>query len=194
MSTLIKYDDENIKKQILRHVCEIIFTKGTKGWNMDDLSARAGLAKNTLYRIIGSKEEVIQESIMEHIKDVQSRLFGILNSNENYSSRLKKASEIFPDLLNAVYSESFSCVFKDFPSIETNIISRRKEINKSIVNFINEGILNKELKKNINAEVVFESFQSIILYYLKSDYKPHEKKSRISDAFSIIINGIKEEK
>ncbi|HOF33870.1 MAG TPA: TetR/AcrR family transcriptional regulator [Spirochaetota bacterium] len=194
MSTLIKYDNENIKKQILRHVGEIIFTKGTKGWNMDDLSARVGLAKNTLYRIIGSKEEVIQESIMEHIKDVQSRLFGILNSDDDFSSRLEKASDVYLDLLNAVYSESFSCVFKDFPSIETNIISRRKEINRSIIGFINEGILINELKKNINAEVVYESFQSIILYYLKSDYKPHEKKSRISDAFRIIINGIKEEK
>ncbi len=161
---------------------------------MDDLSARVGLAKNTLYRIIGSKEEVIQESIMEHIKDVQSRLFGILNSDDDFSSRLEKASDVYLDLLNAVYSESFSCVFKDFPSIETNIISRRKEINRSIIGFINEGILINELKKNINAEVVYESFQSIILYYLKSDYKPHEKKSRISDAFRIIINGIKEEK
>ena len=190
MGTQIKYDDENIKNQILRHVGEIIFTKGTKGWNMDDLSARAGLAKNTLYRIIGSKEDIIKEAVKEHIKDVQSRLCGILNSDEDYPSRLKKASNIFPDLLNSVYSESFSCVFKDFPSVEKTIISSRIEISRSIVDFIHEGILKKELKKDINAEVVFESFQSIVLYYLKSDYKPHEKKTRISDAFRIIINGI----
>ncbi|HOA07209.1 MAG TPA: TetR/AcrR family transcriptional regulator [Spirochaetota bacterium] len=190
MGTQIKYDDENIRKQILRHVGEIIFTKGTKGWNMDDLSARAGLAKNTLYRIIGSKEDIIKEAVIEHIKDVQSSLYGILHSEENYSSRLKKALNIFPDLLNAVYSESFSCVFRDFPSVEATIINRRKEISKSIVDFINEGILNKELKKNLNAEIVFETFQAIVLYYLKSDYKPHEKKSKISDAFGIIMNGI----
>ncbi len=190
MGTRIKYDDENIRNQILRHVGGIIFTKGTKGWNMDDLSARAGLAKNTLYRIIGSKEEIIKEAVIEHIKDVQSRLYVILHSDEDYTSRLKKALNIFPDLLNAVYSESFSCVFRDFPSIEATIINRRKEISKSIVDFINEGILNKELKKNFNAEIVFETFQAIVLYYLKSDYKPHEKKSKISDAFGIIINGI----
>jgi AcrR family transcriptional regulator len=157
---------------------------------MDDLSARAGLAKNTLYRIIGSKEDIIKEAVIEHIKDVQSSLYGILHSEENYSSRLKKALNIFPDLLNAVYSESFSCVFRDFPSVEATIINRRKEISKSIVDFINEGILNKELKKNLNAEIVFETFQAIVLYYLKSDYKPHEKKSKISDAFGIIMNGI----
>lgn len=190
MGTQIKYDDENIRKQILRHVGEIIFTKGTKGWNMDDLSARAGLAKNTLYRIIGSKEDIIKEAVIEHIKDVQSSLYGILHSEENYSSRLKKALNIFPDLLNAVYSESFSCVFRDFPSVEATIINRRKEISKNILDFINEGILNKELKKNFNAEIVFETFQAIVLYYLKSDYKPHEKKSKISDAFGIIMNGI----
>lgn len=190
MGTQIKYDDENIRKQILRHVGEIIFTKGTKGWNMDDLSARAGLAKNTLYRIIGSKEDIIKEAVIEHIKDVQSRLYVILHSEEDYSSRLKKALNIFPDLLNAVYSESFSCVFRDFPSVEATIINRRKEISKNIVDFINEGILNKELKKNFNAEIVFETFQAIVLYYLKSDYKPHEKKSKISDAFGIIMNGI----
>ena len=190
MGTQIKYDDENIRKQILRHVGEIIFTKGTKGWNMDDLSARAGLAKNTLYRIIGSKEDIIKEAVIEHIKDVQSRLYVILHSEEDYSSRLKKALNIFPDLLNAVYSESFSCVFRDFPSIEATIINRRKEISQNIVDFINEGILNKELKKNFNAEIVFETFQAIVLYYLKSDYKPHEKKSKISDAFGIIMNGI----
>lgn len=190
MGTQIKYDDENIRKQILRHVGKIIFTKGTKGWNMDDLSARAGLAKNTLYRIIGSKEEIIKEAVIEHIKDVQSRLYVILHSDEDYSSRLTKALNIFPDLLNAVYSESFSCVFRDFPSIEATIINRRKEISKSIVDFINEGILNKELEKNFNAEIVFETFQAIVLYYLKSDYKPHEKKSKISDAFGIIMNGI----
>ncbi|MBP7901992.1 MAG: TetR/AcrR family transcriptional regulator [Spirochaetes bacterium] len=190
MGTQIKYDDENIRKQIIQHVSEIIFTKGTKGWNMDDLSSRAGLAKNTLYRIIGSKEDIINEAVMEHIKDVQSRLYCIMRSDEDFPSRLKKASDVFPDLLNSVYSESFSHVFKDFPSTEINIISRRKEINRSIIDFINEGITNKMLKKNINAEVVFESFQSVVLYYLKSNYKPHEKKSRISGAFEIIINGI----
>jgi len=190
MGTQIKYDDENIRKQILRHVGEIIFTKGTKGWNMDDLSARVGLAKNTLYRIIGSKEEIIEESVLKHINDVQIKLSSIFQLNEEYIVRLKQAADIFPDLLNAVYSESFACVFNDFPSIEINVINRRKEINKNVIDFIKEGILNKELKNNINAEIVFEAFQAIVIYYLKSDYEPHEKKTRISDAIELILNGL----
>ncbi|HQQ22666.1 MAG TPA: TetR/AcrR family transcriptional regulator, partial [Spirochaetota bacterium] len=172
MGNQIKYDDANVKNQILLHVGEIIFTKGTKGWNMDDLSARVGLAKNTLYRIIGSKEEIIEESVLKHINDVQIKLSSIFQLNEEYIVRLKQAADIFPDLLNAVYSESFACVFNDFPSIEINVINRRKEINKNVIDFIKEGILNKELKNNINAEIVFEAFQAIVIYYLKSDYEP----------------------
>ena len=45
--------------KILQKTVELLQKHSVHGWNMDELSEQAGLSKNTLYKIIGSKEELM---------------------------------------------------------------------------------------------------------------------------------------
>ena len=52
-----KKNDKNIHDNILTVAERLLLAYGIKGWNMDSVAQEAGIAKNTLYKIIDSKEQ-----------------------------------------------------------------------------------------------------------------------------------------
>ncbi len=58
---MAKSENKEIIRRIHKVTLMLILKQGVKGLNMNELAKTVGVAKGTLYKIINSKEQLIQE-------------------------------------------------------------------------------------------------------------------------------------
>ena len=188
----MKFNDVNIEQRVLEKTADLILEKGIKGWNMDQLSDEVGLAKNTLYKIIGSKEVLIETVILKFIISVQKQLVSVINNEKDYLTAFQKIINLFPMLINNFYTDFMKEIFIEYPSIEKSVSSHQDEITKAIINFIGKGIEEGIIKNDIPKEFIFEMFQALVLYFIKSGAKGEELSKKLSVSFNCLIHGMRE--
>ena len=186
----MKYNNKNIELKVMENVSQLIFDKGIKGWNMDELSRKSGLAKNTLYRIISSKEDIVNKVLISHIKRNQSKLVEIMETETDYITALQKIIKKFPELMNSIYTESVLEIFNEYPNIELSVRAHRDELTQSIIEFIQKGAAQGKLRQDIDAEFLFELLQSVVLGYIRRGYKGEKITAKLSLAFDYLLNGV----
>jgi len=187
----MKTNDLRVEQKIFQKTAELISQKGIKGWNMDQLAEATGLAKNTLYKIIGSKEILLQRVTLGYINDVQNNLSEIIAKNEDYLTAFKKTISIFPDLINGYYADHMHEIFLEYPEIEIRVRSHQDDMTRNIIDFIQKGIDIGVLNNStLDAMQVFETFQAIVLYYMKKELSSKEKSARISNSIGYLLQGI----
>lgn len=186
----MKTNDLRVEQRIFQKTAELISQKGIKGWNMDQLAEATGLAKNTLYKIIGSKENLLQRVTHGYINDVQNKLSEIMANNEDYLTAFKKAIYIFPDLINGYYADHMHEIFLEYPEIEICVRSHQDDVTRHIIDFIQKGIDIGVLNSTLDTMQVFETLQAIVLYYMKKELSSKEKSARISNSIRYLLQGI----
>lgn len=186
----MKANDLRVEQRIVQKTAELISHKGIKGWNMDKLAEATGLAKNTLYKIIGSKENLLRRVTIGYIHDVQNKLSEILDINEEYFTVLKKAISIFPELINRDYANHMHEIFLEYPEIELLVRSHQDDMTRNILDFIQKGIDIGVLKGTLDTMQVFETLQAIVLFYMKEELSSEEKSARISNSIQYLLQGI----
>jgi len=189
----MKFNDVNIEQRVLEKTADLILKKGIKGWNMDQLSDEVGLAKNTLYKIIGSKEVLVEKVVLEFIISVQKQLVSVINNEKDYLTTFQKIINLFPMLLNNLYTDFMQEIFIEYPTVEKSVRSHQDEITKSIINFIGKGIEEGIIKNDITKEFMFEIFQALVLHFIKSGVKGEELSKKLTTSFNCIIDGVREQ-
>lgn len=86
----------NVEERILNACRELAREKGFYRMNMDELAARAGVSKRTLYRYFRSKEEIIEATI--------DRFLAEMAVTVNHLAEAEHDSEIF---LQTVFDQLF---------------------------------------------------------------------------------------
>lgn len=189
----MKFNDVNIEQRVVEKTSDLIFRKGIKGWNMDQLSEEAGLAKNTLYKIIGSKEVLIEKVVIRFITSVQKQLVSVINEEEDYLRAFQKVINLFPELLNNLHTDFMQEIFIEYPYVEKSVRTHQDEITKSIINFIGKGIDEGIIRNDITKEFLFEMLRALVLHYIKCGAKGEELSEKLAISFSCIIDGVKKQ-
>ncbi|SHJ76747.1 transcriptional regulator, TetR family [Anaerocolumna jejuensis DSM 15929] len=186
----MKFNDKQSEIRVLEKTAELLSRRGIRGWNMDELAAEAGLAKNTLYRIIGSKEKLIERVVLEYCHRGLSRMIEIIDHGEDYMQTMETIAAEFPEHMNRLYADFLYEVLMEYPNLEKAVRSHRDELTMEITEFIRRGIEEGYLKKDIQPESVFEYLQAIILFFVKSGLKGKELSEKIHGGFNCLIYGI----
>jgi len=186
----MKTNDSRVEQRIFRETAELISRKGIKGWNMDQLAEAAGLAKNTLYKIVGSKENLLKRVTLGYIMDVQSKLSEVMTKNDDYMTAFENVISIFPELLNGLNADSVHEIFLEYPDIEICVRSHQDAVTGNILDFIQKGIDAGVLINTLDVMQVFETLQAIVLYYMKKELSSKERSERISDSIRYLLLGI----
>ena len=106
----MKVGDVNIESIVSDKAKELVLRYGVKGWNMNDLARESNMSKRTLYKIIGTKEDLLYKlSYDSHNESI----IGV----KKYLSSDKP----FPDLLND-FSNHITESFDDFMFANTKTI------------------------------------------------------------------------
>jgi len=187
-----KANNKNIRKKIYHKASQYLLNYGLKGWNMDQLAAETGMAKNTLYKIIGYKEDMIKEIYLNKIKSIERQVKVTVNKDENYFEKFLELDKMFLDLIRYTESRQAREVFLEYPQVENEIRKIKEKINNHIINFIKLGIEKNKLKNNNEADFYFDLILSLAFYYVK-EKEIKNNKELFRKSLNTLIKGIAKE-
>ena len=185
-----KADKKNIHNKIYKKVSQYIFNYGLKGWNMDQLAAETGMAKNTLYKIIGYKEDMIREVYLNKIKSIHNNLSKLINKDSEYFETLHQLGKIFLDIVKYTETRQAREIFLEYPAVENEVNNIKDQINNKIIIFLNKGIKNNYLKKDKEGRFYFELILALAFYYIKENDNINVEQT-FQKALESLIIGIK---
>jgi len=83
----MKIHNEHIREKVNKCAKKLLYTHGVKGWNMTMLAAEAGLARNTLYKIIGSKEKLVETIVLYQLRERAESILDFIRKDGNWSDK-----------------------------------------------------------------------------------------------------------
>jgi len=187
----MKCNDSQVEERIYRKTKELITSKGIKGWHMDHLAKESGMAKNTLYKIIGSKENLILEVVLNDLKQVEEEFKALLMLGDEKLITQKLSDLISRNIIDFI-GGYLNEVLLEYPSLEDKVKANEDNIRNMIVTFIIMGQSQNQFKKEVDPRIFFESILGIILHQVRLGYSGDVLSDKIEKAFTYMLEGIKE--
>lgn len=187
----MKVRDKRVEQRVFDSASRLIFQRGIRGWNMDQLASEAGIAKNTLYKIISSKEEFIKKVILNSVHQIQGQMIDIIETDIAYLEKMERMMSFFPELLGMVSSGTLQEVFLEYPDIQEAVLQHRDEMTNRIISFIGQGIANGNLRSGLQPEFVFQMLQAVVVYFVRSSPQGDILQQNLKQAFNYLLNGIR---
>jgi len=186
----MKVHDKELEERIVRLTGELIGRRGLKGWNMDLLAAEAGVAKNTLYKIITSKEDLVGRVAIHTVTAVQTQLVEIIQRGGDYLDAFKEMVAAFPRLLKTVGADSMREIFLEYPAVEKRVRKHQDAVTETIIDFIGKGIETKVLRDDVSAEFIFDLLRAIVLFQIGSGAAGDVLSQNIATSFDCLVHGL----
>jgi len=194
---------ETRRDQILKSAEKVFSDKGFLNSTISDVAKETGVSDTTIYEYFSSKEELLFSIPREGIELSKE----VLDAHLNYISGASNKIRAMIYHLCKFYQENpyFASIClmtlktnKKF--METDIYKDLIEYYKIIVNVIQEGIQNGELKSDTNPHfvrsIIIGSIEFVVIRWLMYGC-PEDKTQPINNVdplFKIIMGGIKKDK
>ncbi|MDC7126348.1 MAG: TetR/AcrR family transcriptional regulator [Spirochaetales bacterium] len=186
----MKTDNPDIIDRIYDETLNLIFSYGAKGWTMDTVCQKSGIAKDTLYRIINNKEELIKNALLKELGRHDEKMKDLLLQNKDFFHTLKDSTALLSDFLEKISLDKLGQIFLQYPRMETAITNGMDDYYLNFANFLEEGKKSGLLKENVDTKLLINFIHSCIMQILK---KP-EIYNATKDTESLLnyfIEGIK---
>lgn len=157
---------------------------------MVELARECGLAKATLYKIIGSKEDLIRE-IASEIFEVN--IIKMLEPYKVIEDPVRATNEFIDNYLDyAIAGQRILVqqIYKEYPLIEKYLEDRYSDeirlVNRKYLEWQEEGIIHK----SVNVKFCIDALQDLNDFYVKSSYSEEEIIERLRTSFRCMLRGM----
>jgi AcrR family transcriptional regulator len=185
----MKVCNEVIRKRIIQTTCDLLRKTGLKGWNMDLLAHETGLAKNTLYKIIGSKEMLLEQVVISKMIQDLEHIDMIIQEEKDYMTAVNKMIEKFIDLTKN--NNFIPRIYIEYPSIEMKIKSKQSEIIASIFRFIRNGMDMDLVRDDLAPEFIYDLIEGTAMHYFRMGLTGSDFEKAFQCAMDCLVNGLK---
>jgi AcrR family transcriptional regulator len=185
----MKVCNEVIRKRIIHTTCDLLRKTGLKGWNMDLLAHETGLAKNTLYKIIGSKEKLLEQVVISKMIQDLEHIDMIIQDEKDYMTAVNKMIEKFIDLTKN--NNFIPRIYIEYPSIEMKIKSKQSEIIASIFRFIRNGMDMDLVRDDLAPEFIYDLIEGAAMHYFRMGLVGSDFEKAFQCAMDCLVNGLK---
>lgn len=158
------------KKILILNACTTVFSK--KGYyksTIEDIAQEAGIGKGTVYLYFSTKEEMFEEmfkySFCEHLKKLKIILserksikIRITNLVNYYSENIERHINLVQTIVTK-YDEVYSDEAKELYD------EKRDELKSILYSFIEYGIKNNEIRRNIDKYMASISIIAVIEHF-----------------------------
>ncbi len=187
----MKVHNTDIQKMVLEQTRQMIVAKGLKGWNMVDLAKQTGLAKQTLYRIIGSKEKIIERVVISQMEKTFGYLNRIVIESSDFSEFASRFIEDAPGFLSTVPRFTLPEIYREYPAIEKKANEFQRNITRPMLDFFKRGIAEGFIRDDISAEFIFDLARGGILeHYIRSGLTGEKLQGVLGLAFKCLYEGV----
>ncbi|PID28597.1 MAG: hypothetical protein CSB55_04500 [Candidatus Cloacimonadota bacterium] len=187
----MKCDNAYIREKVLKTAKNIMLGSGLKGVNMDILAKESGIAKATLYKIIESKQALIEKITLDFFAASFGHLFeSILNkkSYQNFNeSDIDEITSLAVGKMRVIQKQ----VFLEYPRIEEKFKILIEDYRDKVENQFRILQANGEITESISPENIFKFVKMIFMQMVMSSYSDLEVKSQLSEMYYIFFKGLK---
>ncbi|MFA6074838.1 MAG: TetR/AcrR family transcriptional regulator [Negativicutes bacterium] len=184
----MKYCDKNVEKQLLATADRYIFSSGNEPWSMDVLARDCGMSKNTLYKIVGTKEKLIERVLLARINKNQKQALRGMEDGVGFPAAFEQLAARIAGAV-VLINEKVRELIKEFPALENDMVQERDKITALLREKFIEAQANNLIKADVNVEVFFKVCQSIMIYFIKHEPQQLFEK-RLKEALHLVISGI----
>jgi AcrR family transcriptional regulator len=157
-------EDREIKERILGKASEMFFQFGYMKVTMDEIAAKLGMSKKTLYKFYPGKEHLIREmfhSVKCEIDDYIKELWS--DENMDFVVKLKKLMNFIGTHSSKMRGPLIEDIQKFHPEIWNEIQEfRRLNSQKKFNMLINEGIKKGYFRKDIDQSIIVLTYINAI--------------------------------
>lgn len=162
---------------------------------MDDLAARLGVSKKTLYKYYSSKAEILDELIDLAIENMEEKAAVIINNEQlSLAEKLKGVIAVIPDQQELTDMRTLNQIKKYFPEqwekFDSFLQSDWEKIRNLVELGIEEGII-KDFNVSVIMKVIITSINTTIdqSFFLENQITP---ETALKEIVSILMDGLLE--
>jgi AcrR family transcriptional regulator len=186
----LKINNTVIQKNIIALTEKLLLKHGIRGWNMDTVAHEAGMAKNTLYKIIGTKEQLVEKIVISRLRANVDAIVGIFKGEPDFLRAVEIGSRHLAHGVSEDNPLLLAQVFREYPSIKGKFDTIAAKLSTSIHGYLNRAKKTGIIRKYIDNDILISSVTAIINHYLSLPYKGKEFEERIFKAFTYLLKGI----
>ena len=184
---------ETRKEEIIRIAAQLFKEKGYNAVTMRDLAKTMGIKAASLYNHISSKQEILQNIILEIAEDFTTGMDVILKSKTNCQDKLGQVIALHVRIATR-NANGLAALNSDWMHLENKLdyyLGLRQTYEANFKSIVETGILNNEIKP-INPDVLMFSMLSTLrsLYLWIPKKEVSDVDTLISDLNEILLKGI----
>ncbi|PKM54728.1 MAG: hypothetical protein CVV00_07190 [Firmicutes bacterium HGW-Firmicutes-5] len=185
----MKYNNEHVLELILDNTKLLLNTKGVKGWSMDQLATASGLAKNTLYKIIGSKKDAILGVIYRDMDEVQHHIKERMKTEAD-TITIEDLFDTFLLTFSNLHGKYLTEVLLEYPGSGSRIEKQILEMRWLLAELFELVKERSHLRADIDIELLFNCLRGISTEFIRLGHtgESFAEKSRI--AYGYLLKGI----
>ncbi len=186
----MKVNNASVQGTVLECTERLLKTQGIKGWTMDTVALEAGMAKNTLYKIIGTKEQLVEKIVIGRLRGNVDAIVGIFRHEGDFIPAVEKSARQLSQSIGRNDLRILPSIFREYPSIKKKFDSISGTLSTSIHGYLNRAKKSGILRKDIDNDILIGSVTAIINYFLSGKIMERDFEKRLYTAFMYLLRGI----
>lgn len=186
----MKIRDEKIQENVLRATEKLFLRHGINGWNMDTVAREAGMAKNTLYKIIGTKELLIENIVISRLRHNIDAIVGIFENETGFIKAVETGARHLARSISMDNPLVLPRVFSEYPAIKEKFDDISRELSTSIHGHLNRARRAGIIRKDVDNDILISMVTAVINHYLTGSFKGKEFEERLYTSFIYLLKGI----
>ena len=186
----MKIGDADIEDQIFSITKALLVRYGVRGWNMDDLARESSMSKRTLYKIIGTKEELLYKCYENNFVANYTQLCNHLNKEADYVAILDDLSGQLSSHIDEFIIAGSMTIKNEYPRIKELIINRVQKQRNLLVDFFSKGQREGVLKETIAVGSILHMINALMEYHIAHSKDKSEFEKDIQLELQFIFKGL----
>jgi AcrR family transcriptional regulator len=150
--------------EVLTAVGELLAEKGYSAMSMDELAARVGISKPTLYSIFPTKEELLVAAVMHGM----DRVTEVIQADQTPRSPLQQLTFILRTVIQMQVSKGaltprpWSPEVIQLVCMREEVVDRMRAHEASLADLIQSGIASGEINASLDSTLILRAFYAIL--------------------------------
>ena len=187
----MKAHNEHVITAVLKATLELLVSRGPRGWNMDDLAALSGISKRTLYKIVVSREAVIERVVLAELQHSMDAILDLVATESDAAHALGKLTRGVPDIVCSIETIGrINEIELQYPALKDRIkelqLKRSEQMQAVLKNGVTQGVLRSDIDPEFIARLQF----GVVEICVDDGYSGQELYERLTQAMDLVCRGI----
>ncbi len=156
---------------------------------MDDLAKMSGVAKNTLYKIVGNKETLLAKVVFS-VQDEYTAVLEQATKADEPLQALYSLTERIPLIFERYNIASIRELLIQYPKLATEYNEREERMTTALIALYERGLSEGFVRKDIDVRFLTTLQRIVREQMIENAGSPEEMAHNLRNALIIIIEGV----